>query len=290
MSKTIIWIIAGVGLAAAAVGGMAWYWKRRKGAKDGPSPSKPPRDGINDDSDQPDRKPSDPDDRGRAKAPDFSYVEYDNLDPELAAEINAIVQEDNGWPPTQETIDTLETGDVIVYAVESKATGNFTETVQELISAQVLSVESTIVRGRVIGEMKHPAHFATTAGHGVEVGMAVDVPRKHILMAAKYKPKEGYDGHGRAAATFKSSHETKKVYKVRPGVPYDLILPYRTDELEWHVDPKSTKLIKVGEKGLYEQIMFPEDALRGDVTVRVLDNDPEHGYVMVARYDFDLDD
>ena len=76
---------------------------------------------------------------------------------------------------------------------------------------------------------------------------------------------------------------------MRPGTPYDLLLPYRTAELEWSVDQELVKLIHVGEKGLLEQIMFSEDSMRGAVTVRALDRDPELGLVFIARWEFRLD-
>ena len=45
----------------------------------------------------------------------------------------------------------------------------------------------------------------------------------------------------------------------------------------------------IGEDGMLEQIVFTEDSLRGEVSVRALDEDPEHGVVFVARWDFALD-
>jgi hypothetical protein len=64
------------------------------------------------------------------------------------------------------------------------------------------------------------------------------------------------------------------------------VLPYRTDELEWHVDRDMVTMIRLGTNGLIEQIMFSEDSMRGPVTVRVQDRDPKEGLVHVARWDF----
>jgi hypothetical protein len=48
-------------------------------------------------------------------------------------------------------------------------------------------------------------------------------------------------------------------------------------------------MIHIGQKANFEQIMFSEDSLRGDFTVRALDEDPELGTAFVARWDFVLD-
>ncbi|HLT41031.1 MAG TPA: hypothetical protein VK034_32360 [Enhygromyxa sp.] len=119
----------------------------------------------------------------------------------------------------------------------------------------------------------------------------MEVPRAKILVAARpTDPKTtGYNSQGKPAASFKPSDTTRRTYKVKPGTPYDLILPYRTTELAWHVDDKLVKMVHVGQKANFEQIMFTEDSLRGDVTVRALDEDPEVGTVFVARWDFVLD-
>lgn len=66
-------------------------------------------------------------------------------------------------------------------------------------------------------------------------------------------------------------------------------MPYRTKELAWYLDRKLVNLVHVGEDGLLEQIMFSEDSLRREVSVRLLDEDPEVGAVFVARWDFELD-
>ena len=69
---------------------------------------------------------------------------------------------------------------------------------------------------------------------------------------------------------------------------YDLVLPYRTKNLEWHLDRDLVKLIHVGQKGPLEQIMFTEDSVRGDVSLRVIDQDSDEGAIFVGRWDFSL--
>jgi hypothetical protein len=194
------------------------------------------------------------------------------------------------WPPTDEVIDNMTDEDVVVFAVESKPVGNYTETRQEAISAKVLSVETNVVRARIIGPVAYAEHHGSHAGHGFRVGDLVEVPRSKIMLAAKpkEKPKPEYDGYGKAAQTLKPSEITKQTYQVRPGTPYDLVLPYRTDELDWHVDRDMVTMIYLGKNGLIEQIMFSEDSMRGPVTVRVQDRDPKEGLVHVARWDFTI--
>ena len=90
--------------------------------------------------------------------------------------------------------------------------------------------------------------------------------------------------------TFKPSNlHGNQIYRVRPATPYDLVLPYRTAELEWYVDREMVRMIQIGPKGLLEQVMFSEDSMRGPVTVRAIDNDPELGKVFVARWDFEIE-
>ena len=62
---------------------------------------------------------------------------------------------------------------------------------------------------------------------------------------------------------------------MRPSTPYDLVLPYRTNELEWQIERELVTMNKIGDKGLLEQIMFSEDSMRGPVKVTLLDNDPK---------------
>ena len=278
-AKVIGWIAAGVGLAAA-VGGLIWYLKKRqaKGNKvsPGPVPSGPPR--TTPATDEP-RHPT-----------SFDYLGRDakRFDPELIQALDEAYE--SGWPPDEESLDQLETDDVIVFAVESKPVGPYENKVQELISAQVLSVEKTVIRARVTGQVQHSEHFGTTAGHGLRVGTAVDVPRTSVVVGGRREKAQGYGSRGKAAATFKPSSDTKQTYSIKPGTPYDLRLPYRTPDLVWHVDNAKVKLVHVGEDGLLHQIMFAEDSLRGPVAVRVLDNDPELGNVLVGRWDFKLGD
>ena len=283
-AKVIGWIAAGVTLAAA-VGGLIWYLKRReaKGSggrvTPGPAPSGPPRAPA---SDEPKQAPKHP--------PTFHFMGRDvaHLEPELVAILDEAY--DSGWPPEESSLDQLETDDVIVFAVESEPVGPYEKSVQELISAQVLSVEKTVIRARVVTPVRHSEHLGTTAGHGLRVGTAVEVPRSSVLVGGRRKKAEGYDSRGKAATTFKPSSDTKQTYLVNPGTPYDLRLPYTTPDLEWYVDNTKVKLVHIGDDGLFHQILFAEDSLRGPVSVRVLDNDPKLGNVLVGRWDFKLGD
>ena len=285
--KIIGLIGAGAGLAAL-IGGGVWWWRSRQNSPSGKrpqrvKPSKPPRAPTVPPEEAGPTPPA-----GDTK-PRGHIVTRKNLDSELAKELNKLF--DAGWPPDEQTIENLETDDVVVFASESEETGNYTETQQELISAKVLSVEKTVVRARVIGPVAHAEHHGAHAGHGFRVGDLVEVPRDKVLVAARRTDMDqtGYNSRGDPARTFEPSNETKEVYKVRPDTPYDLILPYRTAELAWYVDRKLVKLVHVGERGLLEQISFSEDSLRGEVSVRAIDEDPEVGAVFVARWDFALD-
>ncbi len=291
MSKSLIgWIAAGVGLVAA-VGGLYWYLKRREAKAEGKKPSTRPKPGPT--PSKPPRVPKDEDefegeviDKGYVTG--FNFIDSDSLPPEDVMVLNELFAD--GWPPDEETIDSLETDDIIVFAVESMPVGPYTKVTRESLGATVLVVEKTTVRARVIGEVRHSEHLGTQAGHGMRVGTVIDVPRESILAAAKKSDAEGYGSKGEPVATFKPSSDTKKTYIIYPKTPYDLRLPYRTPELEWHVDPKLATMEHVGDDGLLEQIAFTEGSLRGSVTVRAIDNDPELGKVLIGRWDFKLVD
>jgi hypothetical protein len=197
----------------------------------------------------------------------------------------------DSWPPDDAVVDALTQEDLVVFAVESEPVGNYTETRQELISGQVLSVETTNVRARVQGPVAYAEHHGSHAGHGIRVGDLVEVPRSKVLLAARSTEpiRTGYGSKGKPAQTFKSSHITNETYQVRPGTPYDLTLPYRTGELEWVIERDMVTMVRIGDKGLLEQIMFSEDSMRGPVKVTLLDKDPKEGAVFVGRWDFTID-
>jgi hypothetical protein len=275
--KVFGFVVGGL-VTAGLIGGGIYFWRRRKQKTDGLAPNIP---------DEPKPRPAP---TPSETAPRGHYGSIDHLEPELRDALNALFPD--AWPPDGGTIDTLKPNeDVIVFAVESEPVGNYTETRQELINANVLSVEKTTVRARIVGPVAHAEHHGSHAGHGFRVGDQVDVPRPKILVAARRTDpiKKGYGSHGDPAASFKPTEVTKQTYKVKPGTPYDLILPYRTPELAWYVDEKLVNVIHLGEKANFEQIMFSEDSLRGDVSVRALDEDPEVGTVFIARWDFVLD-
>jgi hypothetical protein len=58
---------------------------------------------------------------------------------------------------------------------------------------------------------------------------------------------------------------------------YDLLLPYRTPELEWKVGGELVNMIHIGHDDLREQVMFSENSMRGSVTVQLLDREPKEG-------------
>lgn len=283
---SVIGYIAGGLVLATMVGGGLYagfkWWRSRKAKTDGLAPNIP-------DKPRPGPTPSGPPRPAANTDPRGHYSAIDRLDPELRAELDERFP--SAWPPDDATINSLELDDVIVFAVESETTGSYTSTRQELISAKVLVVEPETVRARIVGPVAHAEHHGSHAGHGFRVGDQVDVPRAKVLVAARpTDPKgTGYDSQGDAAASFKPSDTTKQTYKVKPGTPYDLILPYRTPELAWSVDQKLVKMVHIGEKANFEQVMFTEDSLRGPFSVRLLDNDPEVGNVFVGRWDFVLD-
>ena len=277
-----------VGALAAAIGGAIWWWRKRQGSQgitDTITPSKPPRI-------VPDTQPKPTPAPERANNPSHRFVGTAELDPELREMLQTTFSD--AWPPDAETIDNLTQEDMIVFAAEGVPTGNYTETRQELINAQVLSVETTIVRARVKGPVMYAAHFGSHPGHGLEVGESVEVPRSKVLVAAREKQPDkkptGYDSQGKAVAQFKPTTLTSTVYPVKPGTAYDLILPYRTSTLFWQVQSKNdlVKMVKIGEKAALEQVKFDESSLRGPFTVVVMNDDPKVGTVFVARWDFDL--
>jgi hypothetical protein len=281
--------VLGLGLVAAAVGGVVWWVRKRKAEAESRAPIKiepsgPPRPA-----------PAPAPDPARAndpRPPSHAFVGKAQLHPDLAEELAGMFG--NAWPPDKETVDNLQPDDVVVFAAEGVPTGNFTEPRQELITAQVLSVEETHVRGRVKGPVEYAAHFAAHPGHGLEVGESVEVPRSKILVAARQKAEEskpiGYDSQGKSIAQLKPTSLTTKVHAVKPGTPYDLVLPYRTERLVWQVKAKDNlvTMIQIGEKGLLEQIKFTEGSLRGTFSVVLLNDDPKDGLIFVARWDLDL--
>lgn len=289
-TKIIGWLAAGVALATG-VGALVWYFKRRK-AKEGPTPSKPPRGSEEEDPPldryedaTPDSQKDNPDlTRHR---PAFDFLDRENLPAELVEAIDETFE--RGWRVDDATIENLEPDEVIVFAVKSEPVGPYVRTVEEVISAHVLEVEEQSVRARVMAPTKHSEHFGNIAGHGLRPGTIVDVPKSKILVAAVEKPGDGYGGRGEPAAGFKPTSHTKRIYKIRPNTPYDLKLPYRTEELDWYVDPNTAGMVHIGEYGLLEQIMFTEDSPRGSVVVRCLDNDPNVGKVLVGRWEFELE-
>ena len=287
--KSVGLVTLGMSLTAL-VGGGIFYWYRRRNQKTDTSdakgkkrvvPSRPPRKTDADDAGDTD----DDDVDRRAQGVLISQAE-------LPSALEAAIRENfaDSWPPDDETINNLTTEDVVVVAAMSKPVPGYEKPRMELITAKVRSVEKTHVRARVVGPVEYAEHIGAHAGHGFRVGDLIEVPRTKVLVAARSSaPKrEGFNSKGEAAGVYEPSHETKKSYTVRPGTPYDLVVPYRTPDLEWTVDRKTVTMKRVGSKGNYEQIMFSEDSMRGPVTVRALDRDPKEGLVFVASWEFHI--
>jgi hypothetical protein len=277
--KVLGWIGLGGILIGGVVAGGVWLHRRRKAKADtGPTPSNPPR------------KKSEPDANGdKRNKPSFDYLDRSALHESLVDDITRLFGD--LWPPDDATIEKIEVGDVVVCAVESKPTEDFDHAQQEIINAAVLSVEPTEVRARVIGPIAHTSHHGNSAGHGLYVGALIEVPRSRVLAVGRRTPPEkptGYGSRGEAAAEFKPSDRTKVVHKVHPGTPYDLVLPYRTENLHWYPSRDNVKFEQLGEKVLLHQIMFTEASVRGPYSVTVLDHDEKAGKIFVARWDFEL--
>ena len=283
--KTVGLVVAGMAIAAGLGGGGYLLYRRYQRKKKG--------DGELEDDEQPQRvTPSRPP-RGSEEVDQRARGGYMNPKgiPDALREV--LDQKfPNRWPPDQAVVDQLTTEDQIVFGVESEPVPAYEEVRQEVIAAKVLSVEKTVVRARILPPVAYAEHNGNHAGHGFRVGDRVEVPRSMILVAARPsgpRKKTGYNSRGPAENTFKSSHITKDEYKIRPATPYDLILPYRTDNLEWHIDQKHVKVVPIGHKGLYQQVMLTEDSMRGPVTLRLLNRDPKEGLVFVARWEFHLE-
>jgi hypothetical protein len=288
-------IVIGGGIAAV----LWWQAKNGKLPKPGPKPSNPPR--------RPDVKPcgdglaadgsgecAPPPPRPRPSNPNEAHcrtLRRDELSANLVADIEAMFGQD--WPPKSEQVDALQTGDVVIFAVESEPTPDFELAQQELVSATVLSVGKSTVRGRVIGPIEHAEHHGNMAGHGLYIGSQVDIPRAHVLLAGKRNvdpslPKSGYGSRGPAARVFKSTYGSSTVHKIHPSTVYDLELPYRTPDLRWQASRADVALVVIGDEGNRHQIMVSEDSVRGPFTLTLLDDDEREGAVFVGRWDLEV--
>lgn len=282
-------------LGAVALGGLGagiWWYRKRKAAKaeQQPTPSNPPRQPKPEGEATPPPRP--------AKRNPFDFVDAAQVHADLVVDLASTL--DTAWPPDEQAIDAmvdkLEYGDVVVCAVQSNPDEIFEEPRQELINASVLSVEnkstrdSTLVRARVIGPVAHTDDHGNFAGHRIHVGAQIDVPRRFVLAVArrKHPTKSGYGSRGEAAAELDPSNTTRKVYKVHPSTPYDLVLPYRTENLHWYPSREKVKIEMVGEKGELQQITFTEASVRGPLSLTLLDHDEKAGKVFVGRWDFEL--
>jgi hypothetical protein len=282
MLKWIGWVAMGGLVLAGSIGGALWWQHRqRQNATPSPTPSNPPRKTEPGESEAAaDRQP-----KNQAQ---HHTLRRDELSPELVADFDALFKD--GWPPTQEVIDKLQPGEVIAFVAESEPTEDFDLPQREIITASVLSVGKTEVRARVIAPIAHADHHGNSAGHGLYVGALVEVPRSHIMVAARRAPDpdlpvRGYGSQGDPARVFAPSNG-KTVYKVHPSTVYDLNLPYRTEDLSWIPSRENVKYFPIGDDGLRHQIMFTEASVRGEYSITVLDDDEREGNVFVGRWDF----
>ncbi len=287
--KIIGWLALGGLVLGGSIGGVLfWQHRQAKKAKPGPTPSRPPRDDSNDKTEpkpsEPERTPKDP----PRNQPQCRTLRRDEIGASLVADIEAMFSD--GWPPTPETIDKLEPGDMIVFGVESAPTEDFDLPKQELLTASVLSVGKTEVRGRVIGPVAHADHHGNSAGHGLHIGSLVEVPRAHVMVVGRLQPDpdlpaSDYGSKGEPARVFKPN-AGKQPHKVHPSTVYDLDLPYRTDDLSWTASRNNVKYFQIGDSGLRHQIMFTEASVRGPYSLTLLDNDEKEGIVFVGKWDF----
>ena len=267
--------IVGAGLVVAVGGFLAWRYFRRQ-----------PERG------RPERVPS-REDVAPEPAPDLNprhrVLGRDELAADMVAEIDSRFP--NGWPPDDATFDRLEPDHLILFAVESEQVGNFDQRRREILVARVLEVGSSAVRARVIDPVEFAEHHGSHAGHGVRVGMLVEIPREQVLVAAELSeaPRNGYGSRGKPAATLTPTNRTPTVHRVKPGTPYDLVLPYRTPDLHWS-GGEGAEVVHIGARGPLEQVMFGESTIRGRYTLTVLDHDEQADKVFVASWSFEVDD
>ncbi|EDM78408.1 hypothetical protein PPSIR1_06151 [Plesiocystis pacifica SIR-1] len=280
--RTVGIVAATLATTAVIGGGAYWLYKRRKKKKD---------DELADDDDvvlkdfEDDDDPITPDDI----RPRGGFMDRNTLPDDVKQEF---IEAFGGYaPPKDEILDNLTQEDVILFGVKSEPVPGYPEVREEILTAKVRTVEDTVIRARISEPEEFSAHLGSYAGHGFRFGEMVEVPRGVIIFAARPKPTDvtGYGKHGRPAGTFESSHVTKKSYDVHPGTPYDLVMPYITDDIEFHVDRAMVRFELVGTKGLHQQIVFKEGSMHGDVTLRALDRDPKTGLVFVARWNFHIE-
>lgn len=250
--------------AAAAMGGLYWWGRQRYGS------SAEPKEVSKSDE----------------HAPRGIIIDEAELLEELGKELDRLFPE--GWPPSQTTVEGLTPKDVVLFGAQSDVVGGYDQPRQELLQARVLSVEPGVVRGRVAGEVDHAEHHGSHAGHGFRVGDSVQVPRDQVLAVVRPPTAEGYNSEGKSQDHFKPSDQTKERYDVHPGTPYDFVLPHWNERLTWHLDSDHVSVRHIGIRGLHQQIAFSEDSMRGPLSVRVLDEDPDLGTIHVGRWDLNI--
>ncbi|EDM77806.1 hypothetical protein PPSIR1_38529 [Plesiocystis pacifica SIR-1] len=277
-------IVAATLAASALIGGGAYWLYRRWGEKKQET-EVDPEELPNDHDDDGVTEPVTPDE----VRPRGGFMDRNTLPDDVKQKF---IDAFGGYaPPKDEILDNLTQEDVILFGVKSEPVPGYPSVREEILTAKVRTVEDTVIRARISEPALYSAHLGAHAGHGFRFGEMVEVPRGVIILAARPKPNgiENYGKYGRPAATLKPSHSTKKTYDVYPGTPYDLVMPYITDDIEFHVDREMVRFELVGSKGLHQQIVFSEGSMRGDVTLRALDRDPKTGLVFVARWDLFID-
>ncbi|EDM79628.1 hypothetical protein PPSIR1_21409 [Plesiocystis pacifica SIR-1] len=281
--KTVGIVAATLATTALIGGGAYWFYKRRQKKKD--EEEVDPEDLPNDADDDGVTEPVTPDE----VRPRGGFMDRNTLPDDVKQKF---VEAFGGYaPPKDEILDNLTQEDVVLFGVKSEPVPGYPSVREEILTAKVRTVEDTVIRARISEPPLYSAHLGSHAGHGFRIGEMVEVPRGVIIFAARPKPSEvkGYGEYGRPAGTFESSHVSKKSYDVHPGTPYDLVMPYITDDIEFHVDREMVRFELVGTKGLRQQIVFKEGSMHGDVTLRALDRDPKTGLVFVARWNFHIE-
>ncbi len=282
--KMIGWVTMGGLLLAGSIGGALWWQFRQRRTAPSPVPSNPPRKA------EPTDEPPTTDARPTKNQPHCHTLRRDEVSPELVADFDAMFSAD--WPTstTDEVIDKLQPGEAILFVVESEQTEDFDLPRQEIITAKVLSVGRSEVHGRVIAPIAHADHHGNHAGHGLHVGSRVEVPRSHVLAAARLghdpeRPASGYGSQGEPARVFEPS-KRGQVFTVHPSTVYELDLPYRTETLKWTQSRDDVKYSQIGDHRLRHQIKFTEASVRGPYSLTLFDEDQREGTVFVGRWDF----
>ncbi|EDM81658.1 hypothetical protein PPSIR1_22114 [Plesiocystis pacifica SIR-1] len=273
-------VVAATLAATALVGGGA-FWLYRRWEKKKEEEELDPEDLPDDYDDDGTTEPIVPEE----VRPRGGFMDRQKVPQEVKQEF---IEAFGGWaPPNDEILDNLTQEDVVLFGVVSEPVPGYPLEREEILTAKVRTVEDTVIRARICENAEFSAHLGAHAGHGFRFGEMVEVPRGVIILAARPKPNgiEGYGKYGRAGGRLVPSEPTAKPYDIYPGTSYDLVMPYITDDVEFHINREMVRFELVGTKGLHQQIRFSEDSLRGDATLQAMDRDPKTGRLhFLARW------